>query len=180
MKFFQQAHMLQNVTAYQELLKRFNLTDFSVIEFGAGDGVLTKIILEAAPKELIAYEIEPELADALQKKLPDPRLKLKIMDFTKEDFSFLSEGKWCIISNPPYSTIPFLNELIKKYQIEDVIMMTSPKKQAMFFSDYTEEFTLEGSDFEPPATGIHSVVRKGFSHSLKPEIEESNKEAFTL
>lgn len=161
-------HMLRNIKPYAKLLGNLDLTQATVIEFGAGDGALTQEILKQTPKKLIAYEIDSTLVAKL-KKLTSSALDVKITDFTKEDFSYLKqEGRYVIISNPPYSAIPFLQEnVIKKYGIHDVIMMTSQKKKQEHFDGYELAFTHKGDDFSPPASGEHFVMKKGFKDLTK-------------
>ncbi len=49
-----------------------------VVELGAGTGVYTAAVLDrlGPQAELIAFEIDPGLADELKRKLPDPRLRV--------------------------------------------------------------------------------------------------------
>lgn len=164
-------HMLSNTKLYSRLLANLNLENITVVEFGAGDGVLTEIILKQNPRKLIAYELSESLAIKLKNKLHSPALDLRIADFTKVDFSYLNQGNHVIISNPPYSTIPFLQEqIINVYKIPDIIMMTSLKKKQKYFSDYQLAFRLGPNDFTPPADGEHLVVQKGFTRLMKAQM----------
>ncbi|MDX1901385.1 MAG: rRNA adenine N-6-methyltransferase family protein [Gammaproteobacteria bacterium] len=161
-------HMLSDIRLYNKLLSNLDLTNVTVLEFGAGDGVLTEIILDQNPKKIIAYEFSEILADKLKMRLDSPLLDLRVADFTKEDFSYLEEGQYVVISNPPYSTIQFLQEkVIQPYRINDVIMMTSSTKKQKYFSDYEVAFSLEEKDFSPPARGNHFVMQKGFNALMK-------------
>lgn len=162
-------HMLTNTAAYSALVDHFDLTDATVIEFGAGDGALTELILNRHPKKVIAYELNSDLAEKLRRRFgSNPVLEIRVADFTKENFAYLNEGRNVIISNPPYETIPFLfDKVINPFKIQDVIMMTSPKKKEQYFNDYQLEFTLSGDSFSPPARGEHLVMRKGLEDLVK-------------
>lgn len=162
-------HMLANTIAYSALLNQTDLSGMTVVEFGAGNGVLTELILSRNPERVIAYELNQYLAKQLSERCRhDPRLQIEIGDFTLANFDYLNKTKCSIISNPPYSTIPFLHEsIISRFNIQDVIMMTSPKKQALYFKEYEAKLVLQGDDFSPPATGEHIVVQKGFESLVK-------------
>lgn len=161
-------HMLVNTKAYKELLERYDLSKSIVIEFGAGDGALTELIFSAQPKKVIAYELNKVLAEKLKKRFNNNALlEIRVADFTKEDFSYLKNNSYVIISNPPYSTIPFLFKVINAFKIENVILMCSPRKKEQYFQDYQLEFILDGEGFTPQARGEHLVIRKGFQEFLK-------------
>ena len=54
----------------------------NIIEIGAGKGVLTKLLLHAGPKQLIAVEIDHRLIDILQDlTCRDTNFKIKQLDF---------------------------------------------------------------------------------------------------
>jgi|GEM_PF-108530 len=48
----------------------------TVVELGAGTGAITQVLLETLPPEatLLAFEINPEFVNYIEKRFPDPRL----------------------------------------------------------------------------------------------------------
>jgi len=79
----------------------------TVVEYGAGNGAITKKLLEKLPEdgELFAIEINRELLGEL-KKIRDPRLKVVEGDVSRisEDFSlFGAKRAQAVISGIPFS-----------------------------------------------------------------------------
>lgn len=150
-------HLLRELAPHRRALASLGLAGRHILEVGAGAGDLTALILEQRPARVVAYEIVPGLC-----ALRDPRLDLREQDITAADLSFLRQQRFALIANPPYSLLPWLRErVIERYQIDDVLLMTSPKKAAQF-PGYELLFTLDGGAFEPPAEGQHQVIRRGF------------------
>lgn len=152
-----EVHLLRELGPHRRELARLGLAGRAVLEVGAGAGALTGLILERDPALVVAYEIIAGLCG-----LRDPRLDLREHDITAADLSFLSERRFALIANPPYSLLPFLREgVIERYGIDDVLIMASPRKAA-HFEGYEVAFSLDGGAFEPPALGEHVVLRRGF------------------
>jgi phospholipid N-methyltransferase len=79
-----------------------------VVELGAGTGVHTTALLErmGPHAELIAFEIDPRLADQLQRKLPDPRLR--VVAGSAEDVPEVLAGRrpQVVVSALPFTSLP--------------------------------------------------------------------------
>lgn len=151
-------HFLVNLEPYRQLLSTLDLSDFTVLEFGVGNGELTNLILERNPKKVIGYEIDPTLNFPTH-----PNFELRLSDFTNESFEFIKNEKVAIISNPPYSTIPFIkDQIIDRYQLNHVVMML-PSKLKSLFPNSKEAIIFQGDDFRPVSKGTHhvSVLWKG-------------------
>ncbi len=152
-------HFLTVLTPYKALISRLNLTSHTILEFGIGHGEITQFILDQTPKRVIGYELDPHLVE-----ITHPNLLIKGGDFTKRSFDFLhSGGPYGIISNPPYSTLPFIKKhIIDRYHINDVILMISPKYRDLF-PDYFHLLTFDGTAFNPPSASSHHVYGWGFN-----------------
>ncbi len=78
-----------------------------IVEYGAGDGVITKALLEHLPKDgkLVAIEMSPHFIPKL-KKIQDPRLRIVQGDVLKvcKDFSKLKLPRVdAVVSGIPFS-----------------------------------------------------------------------------
>lgn len=118
-------HFLKNPSLLEKLVSLSNVThDSLVIEIGAGEGDLTKILITRA-KKVYSYELDRELFTALEQKFSGARnLVLKNMDFLKEKIQpiYHAEGQRLkIVANIPYKiTTPLILKLIKERKnIED-------------------------------------------------------------
>jgi len=83
-----------------------DLSDTTVIEVGPGPGGLTRAILAAGAKKVVAVERDPRCIDALNAYLtpayPD-RLEIIEGDALKQDFEALAPAPRRIMSNLPYN-----------------------------------------------------------------------------
>jgi 16S rRNA A1518/A1519 N6-dimethyltransferase RsmA/KsgA/DIM1 with predicted DNA glycosylase/AP lyase activity len=154
-------HFLTNLTPYRNLLSSLNLSSFTILEFGIGHGEITQLILDQNPKKVIGFEIDPLLP-----QITHPLLEIHGGDFTECNFEFLRHGgPYGIISNPPYSTLPFIKEhIMDRYNIHDFILMMSDKYLELF-PDTIPLLTFPGSAFTPPTSVPHRVYGKGFNLS---------------
>ena len=118
-------NFLQDENILNKILKEINPRpeDF-IIEIGPGYGVLTQKLLSAT-NNLIAVEIDNELAHSLNERFPD--LHLINEDFLKKDLSKLTtqEKKIRIVGNIPYNiTSPIIFKLIENNKlIKDAVFM---------------------------------------------------------
>lgn len=88
------------------------MTDLSsarrVVEFGVGTGVYTAGVLErlSPDAEFLAFEIDPQLAEAVSDKLQDPRLRV-IQDSAENAEEYLRGEKVdAVVSSLPFTTFP--------------------------------------------------------------------------
>jgi phospholipid N-methyltransferase len=79
-----------------------------VVELGSGTGSYTGAILDRLSPQarLIAFEIEPAMADGLRRKLPDPRLQ--VVTGSAEDLLTVLAGDRpeVVVSALPFTSLP--------------------------------------------------------------------------
>ncbi len=141
----------------RKILSQFKPEYRMVVEYGAGDGVITKEILKVLPAngKLIAIKINPDLLTELE-KIRDPRLKIWQGDVL--ELSALLPKSDIIISGIPFSlidhekkekimrqTVNALNEggLFIAYQNSPIL----PKTLKKFFSE--TKWLFEPRNFLP-------------------------------
>lgn len=92
-----------------------------VVEYGPGDGVMTKEILRRMPKdgELIVVETNPKFLKVL-KKIEDPRLE--IIKGTAQEVSRDLKNSYHASVNLVLSSIPF--SILKSFEREDIVSNT--------------------------------------------------------
>src|SRR5215218_3693132 len=79
-----------------------------VVEMGAGTGPYTREILKRIGPEtrFLAFEIDPELADGLQRELSDPRLEV-IADSAEKLETYLDGARAdVVVSAVPFTSVP--------------------------------------------------------------------------
>jgi 16S rRNA (adenine1518-N6/adenine1519-N6)-dimethyltransferase len=118
-------NFLQDDNILNKIVKEINpQPDDLIIEIGPGYGALTQKLLSAT-ENLIAVEIDNELAEELKEKFP--QLHIINDDFLETDLSTLSqsEKKLRIVGNIPYNiTSPILFKLIENNKlIKDAVFM---------------------------------------------------------
>lgn len=118
-------NFLQDENILNNIVKEINpQPDDTIIEIGPGYGALTQKLISAT-KNLIAVEIDNELAEELKSKFPN--LQLANEDFLETDLLKYSspEKKLRIVGNIPYNiTSPILFKLIENTSlIKDAIFM---------------------------------------------------------
>ncbi len=122
-------HFLRKQSVVDHMIAKVEVTpQISVLEIGCGDGFLTQAILAQTPcKQLWSYEIDPEWANVVQKKITDLRLTVKQQDILTVDMGALvPHNPWVVLANLPYQiTFPILF-LIQKHKdlfTEGVVMV---------------------------------------------------------
>jgi 16S rRNA (adenine1518-N6/adenine1519-N6)-dimethyltransferase len=164
-------HFLRDRSIVQRMCKQVALTaDSSVFEIGCGDGVLTQEILTHPLQRLWVFEIDPEWADYVRRKISDARVTIFEQDFLTVDLaSFEPDKPWILLANLPYQiTFPLLFRLHEYRHLlaEGVIMMQEEVAQkimrttgrgygfpSLFFQYYFEWQMLEKISpqaFSPP------------------------------
>lgn len=121
-------HFLRDDIVAQKIVSYVDLHEnSSVLEIGCGDGALTRMIIQCPFTRLWVFEIDPEWAAYVQKRLPDKRMTIFQEDILQVDFSRLQDYKpWILLSNLPYQiTFPILHTLLKNRHLfaEGVIMV---------------------------------------------------------
>lgn len=105
-----------------------DLTHVTVIEIGPGPGGLTRSLLNAGAKKVIAIEHDPRCADGLKDYLvpaSDGRLEVIEGDALKIDLSTLAEGPIKLVANLPYNigTVLLFNWLEYITRFESLTLM---------------------------------------------------------
>jgi 16S rRNA (adenine1518-N6/adenine1519-N6)-dimethyltransferase len=99
----------------------------SVFEIGCGDGFLTQSIIQHPIKQLWVFEIDPQWAAYVRKKITDKRMTIFEQNILDLDWSIFEADKpWTLLSNLPYQiTFPILHLLYKNRHLlaEGVIMV---------------------------------------------------------
>ena len=118
-------NFLQDENILNKIVKEINpQPDDAIIEIGPGYGALTQKLISAT-ENLIAIEIDNELANNLKEKFP--QLHLINEDFLDSDLSKLNSNrnKLRIVGNIPYNiTSPILFKLIENNKlIKDAVFM---------------------------------------------------------
>jgi 16S rRNA (adenine1518-N6/adenine1519-N6)-dimethyltransferase len=149
-------NFLQDENILNKILKEINpQSDDLIIEIGPGYGALTQKLLSST-KNLIAVEIDNELANTLREKFP--HLHLINEDFLETDLSKLTsqQTKLRIVGNIPYNiTSPILFKLIANNKmIKDAVFMVQLEVAKRMTADRgTKDY------------GILAVVLKYFTES---------------
>ena len=158
-----EVHILTSISQHEAALRNL-VKGRHVVELGAGTGVLTRLLLAAGAAKVSAYEIDESLLNAGGLLTFDnPRLHLFACDYTKVNFTDKRFAGACLVSNPAYSTLPFVRTL----PFRDMLLMVPGSQLASFEAEgYELRFALNGEDFSPPARGDHAVVQRGFENAL--------------
>ncbi len=81
-----------------------------VVEFGAGTGVYTEGVLRRLPPDarFLSYEVDPALASAVSRRLPDARLEVvnESAENVVERLEALGRKADVVVSSLPFSTLP--------------------------------------------------------------------------
>ncbi len=94
-----------------------DLKGITVIEVGPGPGGLTRSLLAAGAKKVVAIEKDKRLLPALQqiKEASDGRMEFIIADALEMDYTKLADGPTRIIANLPYNiATPLLSNWLTK------------------------------------------------------------------
>ncbi len=149
-------NFLQDENILNKIVKEINpQPEDLIIEIGPGYGALTQKLLSST-ENLIAVEIDSELAESLKEKFP--HLELINEDFLETDLSKLSSSgkKLRIVGNIPYNiTSPILFKLIENNNlVQDAVFMVQLEvAKRMSASRGTKDY------------GILAVVLKYFSET---------------
>lgn len=185
-------NFLQDENILNKIVKEINpQPNELIIEIGPGYGALTPKLISIT-ENLIAVEIDNELAESLKERFP--QLNLINEDFLKTDlFKLTSSGKKLrIVGNIPYNiTSPILfklienNKLIKDavfmVQLEVAKRMTSDRGTKdygilavvlKYFSETKLCFKISPNVFYPRPKVFSSLVHINFKETTYPEEEQ--------
>lgn len=188
-------HFLRNDSIAQKIIMSVDLNDSSsVFEIGCGDGALTRVILQSKLARLWVFEIDPEWAALVKKRLPDNRMQVFVEDILTTDFSQFEPHKpWTLLANLPYQiTFPLLYKLQENRHLlaECVIMIQEEVAKKIvathgrgygfvshFFQHYFELRLLDKispSSFYPPPKVFSRLVYFKPKSSVIPIPDETN------
>jgi SAM-dependent methyltransferase len=193
-------NMTVNITAVKEAIENLDLTGLAIFDFGCGNGNILRLLKNTNAHTVYAFEVMPEHIDKdirewIDDAAASPRLILNPPEFKISDhapdgdltnydyFSLLkNHDKFAIISNPPY----FLYNRILS------LTGTNLAPQDKHYESFAEKFfgglvvtskgrlinhpgwhvvaSLDGADFDPPASGPQYVLQIGFEGRNKADM----------
>ncbi len=157
-----------------------NLSECTVLEIGPGEGAITDL-LAPRTQQLIAVEIDRELAPALRRRFADrPNVRIVESDILDVDFAeLLRDGKVRVVGNLPYyiTTDILLYLLAAHPHFENIVIMVqrevaeriaatpgnseygSLSAMVQLYATVENLFTLPPEAFTPPPKVHSSVLR---------------------
>lgn len=188
-------HFLRDDILAQRIVSYVDLNqNSSVFEIGCGDGALTRMIVQCKFARLWVFEIDPEWAAYIQKRLPDPRMTVFQEDILSVNFERFEEYKpWVLLSNLPYQiTFPILHILLKNRDLlsEGVIMVQEEVAKKIttthgrgygyishlfqYYFDWTLKDKVHPSSFYPPPKVFSRLLHFKPKKNIQPIPDEEN------
>lgn len=171
-------HFLTDQNIARKIVGLISSSNATVIEIGAGTGVLTKFLIEDQLEKLHIIEIDEESVDYLHANFPELASKISLEDFLKSDLSVF-KAPITIIGNFPYniSSQIFFQVLNYKHEVNEVVCMIQKEVaerlasgpgnktygilsvllQAWYSIEY--QFTVGEKVFNPPPKVKSAVIR---------------------
>ena len=172
-------HFLTDQNIAQRIVEQLSPDVESVIEVGAGTGVLTQYLVQRVLDKFHVIEIDKESIAYLQKHFPILGERLIEGDFLRTDLSQFGQQNMAIIGNFPYniSSQIFFHVLKYKEQVVEVVGMVQKEMaermaakegsktygilsvlmQAWYDIDYL--FTVHETVFNPPPKVKSAVIK---------------------
>ena len=172
-------HFLTDQNIAQRIVEQLSPDVESVIEVGAGTGVLTQYLVQGVLDKFHVIEIDKESIAYLQKHFPMLGERLIEGDFLRTDLSQFGKHNMAIIGNFPYniSSQIFFQVLKYKEQVVEVVGMVQKEMaermaakegsktygilsvlmQAWYDIDYL--FTVHENVFNPPPKVKSAVIK---------------------
>jgi 16S rRNA (adenine1518-N6/adenine1519-N6)-dimethyltransferase len=158
-----------------------NLGQATVLEIGAGKGVLTSL-LAARAQHLIAIELDRVLASSLQSQWPDKQVEIVCQDILTIDMTYLAAQRGVrlqVIGNLPYYiSSPILMHLFAHSGVIDRAVLMAQREVAeriaaapgtraygllsattQMYATVENLFTLPPEAFAPPPEVYSTVIR---------------------
>lgn len=188
-------HFLREQSVVDNMLARVSLhNDAAIFEIGCGDGFLTSAIMQHGIKKLWVFEIDPEWAEYVRKKITDKRLTIFQVNILDQDFAMFDQDRpWTLLANLPYQiTFPILHMLQRNRHLlkEGVIMVQEEVAQkivkkggkdygysSLFFQYYFEWQLMDKispTAFYPPPK-VHSRLLYFKPRTNQEPIEQEEK-----
>lgn len=172
-------HFLTDLNIAQKIVGQLSPDVETVIEVGAGMGVLTQYLVQSAPEKFYVIEIDKESIAYLKSHFSMLGDRLVEGDFLKADLSQYGRQNMAIIGNFPYniSSQIFFQVLKYKEQVVEVVGMVQKEMaermaakegsktygilsvlmQAWYDIDYL--FTVHENVFNPPPKVKSAVIK---------------------
>ncbi len=176
-----QQYFTRTTAPLEQALQKSSLKGKTVLEFGAGTGIITLLIESAAPARLHAWERDPMALSALHDVVDPSLTQVHAGDFISGvtrfwDQAQLQSHNVAIVSNPPYGAIPFIVEFAERHEVPQVLLYAPVRMRDLFSPSrgWKVLATLGARDFFPFAPsymgpgrpyaleGNHFVVARGF------------------
>jgi len=171
-------HFLIDKAIAQEIVNSLSGETASVLEVGAGMGVLTQFLLQKE-MDLQVVEIDSESVSYLLEHYPTLQNRLIAKDFLKLDLSALFSRKFSVIGNFPYNISSqilfkvldykdYIPEVVGMFQKEVAVRIVSKPGNKDYgiisvllqaFYDIAYLFTVEAEVFSPPPKVQSAVIR---------------------
>jgi 16S rRNA (adenine1518-N6/adenine1519-N6)-dimethyltransferase len=173
-------HFLIDQNIAQNIVNSLSEKQTSVLEIGAGMGVLTQFLLQRPDIDLFIVEIDAESVEYLRKHYPEIAEKIIEQDFLKLELSTIFKNNtFSVIGNFPYNISSqilfkvleykdFIPEVVGMFQKEVAIRIASPPGNKDYgilsvllqaFYDIEYLFSVESHVFQPPPNVKSAVIR---------------------
>lgn len=172
-------HFLADANIVQRIIDLAEIdATTSVLEIGAGTGVLTRALAERG-HHVLAYEVDDGLKPLLQEVLAGVDVDLRFEDAAGVDFSNELDGAWVLVANLPYNVgtpivldlmrhVPAVARFCVMVQKEVADRLTAspgsrvfglPSVVAGLYTQRSSTFTVPPQVFIPPPKVGSAVVR---------------------
>ena len=172
-------HFLTDVNIAQDIVNSLSQKHGTVLEIGAGMGILTQFLLQRNNIDLFVVEIDSESVKYLRKHYPALSEKIIEHDFLKLKLADIFKGSFSIIGNFPYNISSqilfkvleykdFIPEVVGMFQKEVAVRIASQSGnknygilsvllQAFYNIEYL--FSVDAHVFNPPPNVQSAVIR---------------------
>jgi len=172
-------HFLTDNNIAQKIVNSLSENTVSVLEIGAGMGILTQYLLQMENVDLRVVEIDNESVDYLKIHYPTLQNRIIAADFLKLDLSAIFDNPFSIIGNFPYNISSqilfqvldykdYIPEVVGMFQKEVAVRVASKAGNKDYgilsvllqaFYDIEYLFTVEADVFNPPPKVQSAVIR---------------------
>jgi 16S rRNA (adenine1518-N6/adenine1519-N6)-dimethyltransferase len=172
-------HFLTDHNIAQDIVNSLSEKQHSVLEVGAGMGILTQFLLQRRDIDLLTVEIDAESVKYLRRHYPVLSEKIIEQDFLTLDLSAIFKDRFSLIGNFPYNISTqilfkvldykdYIPEVVGMFQKEVAVRIASPPGNKDYgilsvllqaFYDIEYLFSVESHVFNPPPNVKSAVIR---------------------